>query len=118
MRDSEDLKKKTLAGDSQLSTSLELRMRALEQVSMMWQGQQGEPHTIYGNAQHDNNQLLTTLPMINVKEIFTGSYDWLIFGGLDQGGSDFQKVIFSIQQTGFPITIYEIRYHKKFQLDI
>ena len=34
------------------------------------------------------------------------------------GGQDYQKVILMIQKTGFPITIYEVRYHKKFQLDI
>ena len=27
-------------------------MRAPEQVSMMWQGQQGEPNKIYGNVQY------------------------------------------------------------------
>ena len=34
------------------------------------------------------------------------------------GWISFQKVTFNIQQTSFPITRYEVRYHKNFQLDI
>ena len=39
-----------------------------------------------------------------------------LLGRWVEGGPDYQKFILIIQQTGFPIAIYEVRYHKNFSL--